>query len=231
MEVAGLMGGEIRDPERTLPRAAALGSAVATAFYICATAALLVLLPPEKMSEMQGLGQGGSVAAGILSAGWIPAVIALLVLATALGFFGGLGSAASRLPFAAGVDHLLPAAFGRIHPRWGTPHVSILSLGVVASFLLVAIQFGDTLRAAYETLISLMVISGFIPYLYVFGSAWKAGKPLSALSGWAVTVLAIACSIVPAADVYNVWLFETKLVVGTVAMVGSAWLVYRRSKE
>ena len=90
-----------------------------------------------------------------------------------------------------GVDKLLPPAFGRIHPRWGTPHISILVLGGVASFLLVVIQLGDTMRAAYQELVSLMVISGFIPYIYIFGSAWKAGKRVSALCGWAVTALAL----------------------------------------
>ena len=73
-----------------------------------------------------------------------------------------------------------------------------------------------------------MVITGFFPYLYIFGSAWKAGNRVSALSGWGVTLLAILCSVVPTADVTNVWLFEGKLAVGTLAVIGSAWLVYRR---
>ena len=37
-----------------------------------------------------------------------------------------------------------------MHSRWGTPHISIVTLGVLASFLLVAIQLGDTMRAAYH---------------------------------------------------------------------------------
>ena len=99
---------------------------------------------------------------------------------------------------------------------------------MVAPFLLVAIQLGDTMRAAYQELVSLMVITGFLPYLYIFGSAWKAGKRISAISGWAITVLAIVCSVVPTAEITNVWLFEGKLAAGTMAVIGSAWLVYRR---
>ena len=38
------------------------------------------------------------------------------------------------------------------------------------------IQLGDSLRAAYQALLSLMVLSGFIPYLYLFASAWKCGR-------------------------------------------------------
>jgi hypothetical protein len=73
-----------------------------------------------------------------------------------------------------------------------------------------------------------MVISGFLPFLYIFGSAWKAGKKLSAISGWAVTVLAITCAVVPTADVNRIWLFELKLVIGTGAVMLSALAVYRR---
>ena len=72
-----------------------------------------------------------------------------------------------------------------------------------------------------------MVISGFLPYVYVFGSAWKAGKRLSAVLGWSVSALAILCSLVPSGDIHNVWLFELKLAVGTAAVVGSGYLVYR----
>jgi glutamate:GABA antiporter len=118
-----------------------------------------------------------------------------------------------------------------VHSRWGTPHVSIVTLGVLASFLLVAIQLGDTMRAAYQALVSLMVITGFLPFLYIFGSSWKAGKRISALSGWAITMLAILCSVVPTAEVKNVWLFETKLAVGTSAVIVTAWLLYRRTEQ
>ena len=61
------------------------------------------------------------------------------------------------------------------------------------------------------------------------GSAWKAGKRISAVSGWAITLLAILCSVVLTAEVKNVWLFETKLVVGTAAVIATAWLLYRRN--
>jgi hypothetical protein len=199
-------------------------------FYATTTVALLVILRPEKISEMNGLAEAGESAARSLGLAWLTPLIALLVMASAVGQFGGLGTSVSRLPFVVGVDKLLPAAFGRVHPRGGTPHIAIVTLGVLASFLLVAIQLGDTMRAAYQALVSLMVITGFLPFLYIFGSAWKAGKRISAISGWAITLLAILCSVVPTAEVTNVWLFETKLAVGTAAVIATAWLLYRRTQ-
>ena len=59
---------------------------------------------------------------------------------------------------AAGVDELLPAVFARVHPRWATPHFSILLLGAIASFLIIAVQTGESVRGAYNTLVSLMTI-------------------------------------------------------------------------
>ena len=231
MEGPGMMAGEIREPERTMRWAGWIASGFATAFYVSATVAFLVVLAPENISELNGFAEMGNSAGLLLGATWISPLIALLVVASGVGFVGGLGTATSRLPFAAGVDRLLPPAFGRVHPRWGTPYVSILALGLVATLLLVVYQLGDTLRVAYDELVSLMVITGFLPYLYIFGSAWKAGKRLSAVSGGAITALALFCSVVPPAEITNVWLFEGKLAGGTVAVVVSAWLVYRRRKQ
>jgi len=155
-------------------------------------------------------------------------LISVLILLSAIGQFGGLGTGVSRLPLAAGVDHLLPPAFARVHPRWATPYVSILWLGGIASGLLVLMQIGDTMRAAYQAIISLMVIAGFAPYLYIFASTWKAGQRLAAMSGIFITLMALICCVIPTAEVTNVWLFEAKLLVGTLLVTGSAWLVYRK---
>ena len=231
VEMAAMMAAEIRDPARTIPRAGWLASGFATVFYMVSTVALLVLLRPERISELNGLAEAGESAGLALGAAWISPLIAVLVLASAVGQFGGTGTTVSRLPFAAGVDNLLPRAFGRLHPRWGTPHVSILTFGAVASFLLLIFQLGDSLRAAYQEMVSLMVITGFLPYIYIFASAWKAGKRVSAISGSAITLLAILCSLVPTEAIANVWVFEGKLAAGTLAVVASAWLVYRRARK
>jgi APA family basic amino acid/polyamine antiporter len=228
-EMIGLMGGEIRHPRRDMKRAAIVACLFAITFYAGTTVALLVILRPESISELNGLAQAGTSAGQALSIGWLPPAIAVLVLGTAIGQFGGLGSSVSRMPFAASVDHLLPPALSKVHPRWSTPYVSILTFGILASALLIASQFGDTARAAYETLVSLMVIAGFLPYLYMFGSSWKAGNRLSSISGWGITALAILCSIVPTGEIHHVWLFEFKLGLGTFAVIASGWLVYRKS--
>jgi glutamate:GABA antiporter len=230
MEGPGIMAGETRDPERTMRRAGWLATVFTVAFYVSATVAMLVVLPPEKITELNGFAEMGESAGQLLGVTWLLPLIALLVLVSGVGFVGGVGTATSRLPFVAGVDGLLPRAFSRIHPRWGTPYVSTLTLGLVATFLLIVYQLGDSARAAYDELVSLMVLTGFIPYLYVFASAWKAGKRLSAASGLAITALAVLSSVVPPTEVTNTWLFEGKLAAGTLAVVASGAVIYSRRK-
>jgi amino acid transporter len=228
LELAGLMGGEIHRPEQTLPRAGWISSIFITFFYLVATGSVLVLLRPEQVSEIHGLSQAATAAQSLSGIPKLGTVLNLLVLASAVGQFGGLIASVSRLPYAAAVDGLLPKAFARVHPRWHTPHWSILCFGAVASFLLVIFQLGDTFEAAYQELVSLMVIAGFLPYIYMFGGAWKAGKRLSALSGWAVTVLAVTCSAVPTEAVTSVWLFEGKLAAAALGIIGLARIVFNR---
>jgi amino acid transporter len=232
-EMLGLMGGEIRDPARSLPRAAWVSSFFATIFYAGSTLALVMLVPAGKISEIDGLAQAGRAASAALGGGWrwITPTIALLVLISAMGQFGGMGATVSRLPFAAGTDHLLPRSFALLHPRWGTPWVSMLTLGAVASVLMIASQAGDTLRAGYQTMVSLMVIAGFLPYIYIFASSFRLGARVSSIAGLFVTVVAILASLVPTAEIHRVWLFEAKLFGGTAAVIGSAWLVYRRGRK
>jgi amino acid transporter len=231
LELIPFMGAEIRDPERTLKRAGWIASGFATLFYSTMTIALLVVLSPQAIDARYGFAQGAETAAKLIGTPWLTPLIALMVLLTGMGQFGGIGSSVSRLPFVVGVDHLLPEAVSRIHSRWHTPYVSMFMLGLVASFLLVILQLGDTLRAAYDTLVDLMVIAGFIPYIYIFGSGWVAKRRVSAICGWTVTAIALICSVVPSGEIHNVWLFETKLALVSAAMVATAWLLYRRGRR
>jgi amino acid transporter len=193
MELVGFMARDIREPKRTVRLVGWIASGFAVLFYSCSTLALLLVLPPAKITEMKGLLVAGYAAGDVLQTGWLTLVIAFLVLITGLGLMGGVGTATSRLPLAAGVDHLLPEVFSRIHPRWGTPYYSIVILGAVGRLLLCLYQLLDTTRAAYQELVSLAVIVTFIPYLYIFASAWRAGKDVSAVSGLVSTSIVILC--------------------------------------
>jgi hypothetical protein len=101
-----------------------------------------VVLPPEKITELNGFAKMEVSAGRLLGAAWLLPLIALLVLVSGVGFVGSVGTAASRLPFAAGVDGLLAKALSTVHARCGTPYVATLALGLAATFLLIFYQHG-----------------------------------------------------------------------------------------
>ncbi|HTP85867.1 MAG TPA: APC family permease [Bryobacteraceae bacterium] len=230
LEVGAILGGEIRRPDWTIPRAAMMSGAICTAFYIAGTSALLVLMPPAHVSVMTGLTQAGQITGERLGVWWLGPVFAALVTVGTFGQLGSYVAGNTRLPFAIGLDRYMPAAFARLHPRWGTPHVSILTQAVLCSLLLVAMEYGETLRGAYQTLVDMCVITTFVPFLYLFGAGARFGRRVAGAAGFAVSLLAIVVSLVPPPDVPAVWRFELKVAAGLVVtgLVGR-W-IFKRSR-
>ncbi|MBM3745978.1 MAG: amino acid permease [Acidobacteria bacterium] len=228
LELGAIMGGEIRDPARTVPRAAWISGTAIAGFYILGTLAILAVLPAGSVNIMHGLAQAGAAAGGRLG---IPALAPWLAALIALGITGQLGAwmaGAARVPFAIGLDRYLPASFARLHPRWGTPHVALLTQGVACTVFLLVMQVGENLRTGYQLLVDLTVITYFIPFLYLFASAFKHGLRASAACGMAVTAAAIAFSLVPTAGAGSAWLFETKLLGGSALVVLAGRMWFRR---
>ena len=75
------------------------------------------------------------------------------------------------MPFVAGIDNYLPAFFGKIHPKWKTPYISILIQAGISAAILVLSQINASVIGAYQFLVSMSVILYFIPFLYMYGAA------------------------------------------------------------
>ncbi len=211
LELCPILSGEIRNPKQTVYRAIWISTGLVVIVYICATASLLVLLAPERISTVIGLAQVGQHASLELSWSWVSIAVGVGILLSVGGQLGTYVGACARLPFVLGIDRFLPPAFARLHPRFGTPTVSLLVLGVGSAVLLVISQLGESFRGAYQTMVDMTVISLFVPFLYIFAAGWKFGQRVPAIFGMAVSVMAIAFSFLPTADVKSVWIFEGKL--------------------
>jgi amino acid transporter len=230
LELGSAMAGEIRDPRRTVPLAAWISGALITGFYLLGTFAILVLLAPGDVNIITGLLQAGDAAAARAGMPWAPALLTVLILGGILGQLAAWLGGSARIPFVIGIDRYLPEAFSRVHPRWGTPHISILVQGAACTVFLGALQAGDNLRAGYQLLVDMTVITYFVPFLYIFGAAWKHGMRWSAASGFLVTLLGIGFTLVPPPDAVSMWLFEAKLVGGCVVLIALARMVFNSAK-
>jgi amino acid transporter len=185
LELASVLAAEVRDAAHTIPRAVVISGFVVAALYVGGTLALLVALPAGEINIISGFLQGIAAIGDRIGLGWTTNVLALLIT---LGGIGGLMAwftGAARMPFVAGVDRYLPQAFGRIHPRYGSPYVAVSVQAVIASGFILMSFVGATVQEAYLTLLDTTLLVYFIPYLYMFAAyvvlRWRdAGGPTGA---------------------------------------------------
>jgi len=214
LELSPILSGEVRNPRRAIVRATWISAVLVVLFYVFSTSSILVLLKPDQVSPVIGLAQAGQQASSLLGWRWVPLSIAVAILLSVGGQLGTYVGACARLPFVLGIGNLLPPAFAKLHPKYGTPHVSILLLGAGAALLLLVSQLGETFRGAYQVTVDFTVISLFIPFVYMFAAAWKFGRKLAAFCGLFVSTIAIVFSFIPTSDVRSTWMFEAKLIGG-----------------
>jgi amino acid transporter len=228
LELAPVMSGEMRNPSRDVPRAALISGVISTVFYISVTAALLILLKPEAISPMTGLAQAGVAGGRVLGLPVIGTVLAALLGCALAGQIDTWIAGNTRLPYAIGLDRYLPDAFGKLHPRWRTPHVSLFTQAAMATAFLLMAQLGETVRAAYQIMVDMMVLVTLVPFLYIFATGYRFASRVAAISGLAVTVLAMVLSAVPPPEAASVAVFEAKVIGGSVLLIAAGWLVFRR---
>ncbi len=251
LELCAVMGDEIKNPRRTLPRSIYIAAPFIAFLYIAGTASLLWLVPSSDVHVVSGFFQ--AMAAGARDFGglaWlIPAAAALYVL----GNIGGIGAwltGPARVAFVIGLDRYFPPAFGRVHPKWKTPYVAILTqAGLATIFMLLSIVGrGTTVERAYLMLLDTMLLIYFIPYLYLFltylivrireplpgAGSWRRGKTAAVVvgaSGLLLTSLAMIVASIPPSDTAEPWLFRVKVIGGAGLFVALGGLVYWRKRR
>ncbi len=115
---AAKLGGEVRDPVRTLPRALALGLGIVTAVYLVTSAVFLYLVPVSEVTSGETFAaQAGERLFGRFGGD----VFSSIVIVSVLGSLAAILMAAPRVYYAMARDGLFPSAVAAVHPRFGTP--------------------------------------------------------------------------------------------------------------
>jgi len=243
VESGSTMGEEIQDARRTIPRAVLMAGAVMTLLYIAGTLSVLLALPRDQVSGLQGIMQAIQAITSKLGLAWLIPIVAVFVTLNALGGVGGWFAATARLPFVAGIDRFLPPAFGDLHPRWHTPYVALLVQAGIAALFIFLGQAGTSVHGAYDALVSMGIIAYFIPFLFMFAAMIvlqrepagpevmrvPGGTPVAvalAALGFFVTAVSIVLACIPPDEEPNKSLAVIKVVGLSLVLVGIGVVVY-----
>ena len=131
-EAATFSAGEVRSPERVLPLGMLGGTAVVVVLYLLANLAYLYVFPVGAVATSTRIAADAmSAAVGPIGAG----IVAGVILCSIAGAANGNLLTCPRVFYAMASDGLFFRRFAEVHPRFGTPHVSIVATGAWSAVL------------------------------------------------------------------------------------------------
>lgn len=222
IEIALVPSGEIREPARTVPRAAFLALAFTTLLYLAIQAvAQGVLGAAMKNHAAAPLAETATRLLG-------PAGALLVLAGTAVSMFGYLSGdmlCTPRALFAFGRDRLLPAALANVHPRFRTPWVAVLVHSVIVATLSMTGTFAELVVIGNVATLALYLLCVVAAYQLQRRDVRSGGTPFVLPAGPLVPI---------AASVIIVWLLSQAtgrefLVTGGVVAVAAVYYVARRN--
>ena len=238
-EITSLIGQEIKDPERTIPRGILIAGAATTIIYVAGSASVLVAVPVSSLKELSGITDAVQLVTTRVGLGGLGALTGGLLALNALAGTASWTAGAARVPFAAGVDAAMPRAFARLHPRYRTPYVALVVQSIAATAIFLASVFfsvagrATSIQEAYDILVNLTILIYFIPYLYLFAAQVRllpdSPRSLAAL-GFAATAISLGLTFVPPPGA-NALTYEVNLVLQAAIMIGLGVGLYLWSRR
>ncbi len=145
-----LAAGEFKNPERNVPWSLIIGSLAVITLYLLANLAYAAAIPLGAMQNSTRI--AGDVASAVL--GPVGASIVVVgIMCSAFGTTNGMLLGGPRSLYAAAVDGTMSKAFGKVHPKYRSPYVSIVTMGFWASLL--------TLSGTYDQITSYVVFGSW----------------------------------------------------------------------
>jgi APA family basic amino acid/polyamine antiporter len=156
------LAGEIRDPQKNLPRAFIGGTLLVAAIYLFVNASYYYTLTPLQIASIP---TSSSVATEVLKRFLGPAAVSLTAVAMMISSFGSLHASVlsnSRIPFAMAREGLFFGGLAKLSPRSNVPVRALIAQGVWASALAVS--------GSYDTLTDSVIFASWLFYGLSAGS-------------------------------------------------------------
>jgi amino acid transporter len=241
-EYVAVFAGESRDPGRNLARSILFTAPLIALLYILGTSGILAFVSPDAVDVIGPIPQALNRGLGIFGlAGPLVAIVVLLLLMNYLCSYTIYFSANTRLPMVAGWDHLLPAWFTRLHPKYRTPTNSTLFMGGVALAASIAVLIG---AGSQESFVLLQIWAWtFYGFAYlakfaipIFSAKEKGLRPglwlrIAAASGFLMTLLFVSLSVLPVIPVASASTYAMKIALVVLGANLVGWIIYRVGQQ
>jgi basic amino acid/polyamine antiporter, APA family len=148
------LGGEVKEPQKTIPRALFIGTAAVIAVYVAVNAAYLYILP------VRSIAASPLVAADVMNVvfpGLGGSITAAIVMLSTIGAVNANSMATARVFYAMARDGLFFRSLGEVHPKTAAPAKSLAVQTVWACLL--------TLTGTFDQLFTYVIFAGWIFYL------------------------------------------------------------------
>lgn len=242
-EYVAIMAGECKNPARSIGRSVSISAPIIALMFILGTSSVLAFVGKQPINLIGPIPQTFRLAFGAsgLSGGLASFAIVLLLgraVAAASLLFTGL----TRLPMAAGWDHLLPNWFTRLDVRWKTPVNSIVFVAAIVLIFVVLSMLGVHEQEAMQLLQNASTAHYGIAYVALFAlPLWGAARvrrrlplwvKLTSAAGFVSSAIAVLIAVYPIIDVSNPLSYAAKIT-ATVAISNllALWIYWRRTGD
>ena len=225
------LSGEIRDPQRNLPRAFVGGTLTVAALYLFVNTAYFFALTPLEVADVPA---SSSVATEVLKRFLGPLAVSMTAVALMVSSFGALHAsvlANSRIPFAMARDGLFFRSLARLSPRSNVPARAILAQSGWASVL--------ALSGSYDTLTDSVIFASWLFYGLVTASLFVFRRTMPdtprPYRAWGYPVVPLIFVFVTAALLINTFVASPREALRGAALLAAGlplyWYWARRSPQ
>ncbi len=148
------VAGEVKDPQRNVPRALLYGTLIVIAVYAIVNIAFLYVLPIDVMANSPLV---AASAAEVIFGASGAAIISIAVIISTFGALNGSLLATARVHFAMARDNLFFKGMGKVHPKFATPHVSLAVQGIWSCVLV--------LSGSFDTISDYVIFAAWLFYM------------------------------------------------------------------
>jgi basic amino acid/polyamine antiporter, APA family len=152
-EISTFNAGETKNPSRTIPLGLIAGSGLVTLLYILANVAYLYAVPPAEMAASDRIAATAmNAAVGPIGA----SIVAFIILFSITGAANGHVLTGPRVYYAMAKDGLFFRKMAEVHPKFRTPHVALIIVGVWS----IALSLGPS--GKFEEMLKFAVFGAWI---------------------------------------------------------------------